>query len=181
MFECYLKFQQLPDEVKRANKIKVGAKVPRLDCVAMAGYYEGLTPLYSSKGQIKLYLMETRGLINSNDDRRAGYFLMGEKSINFSSVFMQSFVNDDQEQCLGFGSPNGNKKLKNGQPNPMLPFCNDGYLFISKPDFSEFEILIIKEGQYLIQNYLKKLANGFYDEALSVIREQSKPIFNYWF
>jgi len=40
--------------------------------------------------------------------------------------------------------------------------------------------LIISKGRYLIQGYLKMLANGVYDEALQAMREQAKPIFNYW-
>ena len=180
MFECYIKMQQLPDEVKRANKgIKLGAKIPRLDCVAMAGYYEGLKPLYSSKGQLKFYLNETRGLINSNDQRRAGYFLMGEKSLNFSSVFLQDF-NAVQKPCFGFGEPNDLPTLKNGEPNPMYPFRGDAYLFIIEPAFKEIEILIIKGGRYLVQGYLKQLVNGAYNDALKAMREQAKPIFNYW-
>lgn len=179
MFDCYIKMQQLPDEVKRANKIKVGASVPRLDCVSMAGYYEGLKPLFSSKGQLKFYLMETRGLINSSDQRRAGYFLMGENSINFSSVFLQEFDTSDQKQCFGYGEPNSNKTLKSGQPNPMLSFSEDAYLFITNPGFTELEILIIKRGRYLIQGYLKQLANGAFNEALAAMRSQAKPIFNY--
>ena len=180
MFDCYIKIQQLPDEVKRANKIKVGASVPRLDCIGMAGFYEGLKCLLSAKGQLKFYLQETRGLINSNDQRRAGFFLMGEHSINFSSVFMQSFDNADQNKCFGFGEPNKNATMKNGDPNPMLPFTKNGYLFISNIDFTEIEILIITKGRYLIQGYLKMLANGAYEEALKAMREQAKPIYNYW-
>jgi hypothetical protein len=179
MFDCYIKMQQLPDEVKRANKgIKVGAKIPRLDCVALAGYYEGLKPIFSSKGQLKFYLVQTRGLINSNDQRRAGYFLMGEHSINFSSIFLQDF--DTGDQCFGFGEPNSNKKLKNGKPNPMLPFSEDAYLFITNPAFTEIEILIIRRGRYLIQGNLKQLANGEFSDALKAMREQAKPIYNYW-
>jgi len=180
MFDAYIKMQQLPDEVKRANKIKVPAKVPRLDCIALAGYYEGLNCLFSSKGQLKFYLQQTRGLIHSNDQRRAGYFLMGENSINFSSVFMQSFDNADQCEYYGFGEPNKNETMKNGDPNPMLPFADDGYLFLTNPGFTEVEILIISKGRYLIQGYLKMLTNGVYDEALQAMREQAKPIFNYW-
>ena len=172
--------QQLPNEVKRANKIKVGATVPRLDCIAIAGYYKGLNCLTSTKGQLKFYLQKTRGLINSNDQRRAGFFLMGDHSINFSSVFMQSFDNADQSKCYGFGEPNKNEKMKNGDPNPMLPFADDGYLFIINPDYTAIEILIITKGRYLIQGYLKMLANGAYNEALQAMREQAKPIFNYW-
>lgn len=178
MFDCYIKMQQLPDEVKRVNKIKVGARIPRLDCVSMAGFYDGLKPLFSSKGQLKFYLVETRGLINSNDHRRAGYFLMGECSINFSSIFLQDFETGDR--CFGYGEPNINKTLKNGESNPMLPFCEDAYLFITNPKFTEIEILIISKGRYLIQGYTKQLASGAFDEALDVMREQAKPIFNYW-
>ncbi len=179
MFDCYIKLQQLSDDLKRANKIKVGAKIPRLDCTAMAGYYEGLKPLISSKGQLKFYLQETRGVINSNDQRRAGYFLMGERSINFSSIFLQKFDNADQSICFGYGEPNDNKTLKSGEPNPMILFCEDGYLFITNPDFSEFEILVITKGRYLIQGYTKMLASGAFNEALQAMREQAKPIFNY--
>lgn len=179
MFDCYIKLQQLSDDVKRANKIKVGAKVPRLDCVSMAGYYEGLKPLISSKGQLKFYLMQTRGIIASSDQRRAGYFLMGEHSINFSSIFQQTFEIADQSKCYGYGEPNGNKTLKDGQPNPMLKYSQDGYLFIYNPDYTELEILIISNGRYLIQGYLKKLASGGFDEALQAMREQAMPFFNY--
>jgi hypothetical protein len=179
MFDCYLKMQQLPDVVKSANGIKPGAKIPRLDCVAMAGYYEGLEPLISSKGQLKFYLSQTRGIINSSDQRRAGYFLMGDHSINFSSIFQQKFDIADQNKCFSFGEPNSNETLKGGKPNPMFNFCEDGYLFIHTADFTELEILIIAKGRYLIQGCLKKLANGGYDEALQAMREQAKPIFNY--
>jgi len=47
MIDCYLKMQQLPEEVK-----KVGASVTRLDCVSMTGFYEGLKPLKSTKGNL---------------------------------------------------------------------------------------------------------------------------------
>lgn len=179
MFDCYLKMQQLPDEVKSANGIKPGAKIPRLDCVAMAGYYEGLEPLISSKGQLKFYLSQTRGIINSSDQRRAGYFLMGDRSINFSSIFQQKFDIGDQNKCFSYGEPNSNKTLKNGQPNPMADYCNDGYLFIHDSNFTELEILIKTDGRFLISGFLKMLANGSYDEALQAMREQAKPIFNY--
>ena len=65
-----------------------------------------------------------------------------------------------------------NAKMKNGEPNPMLPFADDGFLFISTPDFTAIEILIITNGRYLIQGYLKMLANGAYNEALKAMREQ---------
>ena len=122
--------------------------------------------------------METRGLINSSDQRRAGYFLMGESSINFSSVFLQDF-GTNQKQSFGYGEPNSNKTLKNGQTNPMLPFSEDAYLFITNSGFTELEILIIRRGRYLIQGYLKQLANGVFNEALAAMRSQAKPIFNY--
>jgi len=176
MFDCYIRLQQLPDKVKLSNKIKIG-KTPRLDCIAFAGYYKGIEPLISKKGQLKFYLMETRGIINSNDQRRANYFLMGDKSINFSSLFIQNF--ETNNFLYGFGEPNRNKVLKNGQTNPMHSYSNDGYLFIIKPDFTEIEILIISNGRYLIQGYLKELANGKYNEALEMMRKQAKPIYNY--
>ena len=74
IFSAYLKLEQLPDEVKSRNKIKLGAKVPRFDLTRLAGYYKPLESLKNKKGQIILYLNETRGIIDSPDQRRADRF-----------------------------------------------------------------------------------------------------------
>ena len=88
LFSAYMKFEQLPDEVKTLHKIKTGAKIPRFDLTRLAGYYKPLESLKNKKGQIILYLNETRGIIDSPDQRRADRFLMGKDSLNFSSVFL---------------------------------------------------------------------------------------------
>lgn len=61
----------------------------------------------------------------------------------------------------------------------MLSFSEDAYLFIVNSTFTEIEILIIRRGRYLIQGYLKQLVNGEFNEALTAMRAQAKPIFNY--
>ena len=48
----------LSDDLKAANKIKVGAKIPRYDCTEFGDNYEGIKPFINQKGMFKLFLKE---------------------------------------------------------------------------------------------------------------------------
>lgn len=176
MFSAYLLFEQLPDDVKAKNKIKVGASVPRLDCTALAGYYEPLESIKNPKGQIMFYLQQTRGIIDSPDKRRAGYFLQAKDSQNFSSIYP---LTSEGDLHFAYGEPNNQKLLKNGKPNPFLPYKETGYIFIHSTDYKRVEVLVIENGRYLIQGYAKQIANGQLNEALEGMRQKAKPIFEY--
>lgn len=180
IFSTYLKLQQLPDEVKSRNKIKVGAAVPRFDITQIAGYYRPIENLKNAKGQVFFYLTETRGIINSPDQRRADRFLMGKDSLNFSSVFLLDSTPTDGNSLIGYGNPNRAKTFgKKKTPNPFLNFKDDGFLFLIAPNWSTIEVLIIPDGCNTILGNAKALADGVYNEALELIRTTAKTFFQY--
>lgn len=181
IFSAYLKLEQLPDEVKTRNKIKLGARVPRFDLTRLAGYYKPLESLKNKKGQIILYLNETRGIIDSPDKRRADRFLMGKDSLNFSSVFLlDSSANNDGSGFVGYGNPNRSKTYsKDKKPNPFLEVKNDGFIFLISPDWQAVEVLIIPDGYNTILGNAKALADGVYNEGLETMRATAKTFFQY--
>ena len=179
IFSAYLKLEQLPDEAKSRNKIKLGAKVPRFDLTRLAGYYKPLESLKNKKGQIILYLNETRGIIDSPDQRRADRFLMGKDSLNFSSVFLLD-GSTNGSGFVGYGNPNRSKTFgKKKLPNPFLECKNDGFLFLIAPDWQAVEILVIPDGCNTILGNAKALADGVYNEALGTMRATAKAFFQY--
>lgn len=179
IFSAYLKLEQLPDEVKSRNKIKVGAKVPRFDLTRLAGYYKPLESLKNKKGQIILYLNETRGIIDSPDQRRADRFLMGKDSLNFSSVYLLD-CSTNGGGFAGYGNPNRAKTYsKDKKPNPFLEVKNDGFLFLIAPDWRSVEVLIIPDGYNTILGNAKAMADGVYNEALQTMRAAAKTFFQY--
>jgi len=176
IFSTYLRMEQLTDEVKKAHKIKLGAKVPRYDVVAIAGYYRSLEAIKNTKGQIIFYLNETRGVIDSPDQRRADRFLMGKNSLNFSSIFLLNNTNS----IIGYGTPNEAKTYgKDKQPNPFFDCKNDGYLFIISSDWRFIEVLVIPNGKYTILGNAQQMADGVFNEALQTMRTAATTFYNY--
>lgn len=171
MIEGYYKMVTLSDEVKSQNKIKSQS---RLDCVLFAGDYKGLTNFVNAKGQLFLYKTQCREYIKANIKRRAEWSLTNN-SLNFSSIYIEDF----NSKNFGYGYPNGKQKLSNGDPNPLFPFKNDGYLFVINEDYTEVEIFVIKDGRNFITQYYQHLIDGEFEEEFQKIREKAKPFYNY--
>lgn len=181
MFVAYLKFEQLPDEVKSKYKIKLNAKTPRFDLTRLAGYYKPLESLKNKKGQIVLYLNGTLGIIDSTDQRRADRFLMGKNSLNFSSIYLlDSSIQTNRGCFVGYGNPNRSRTYsKENRPNPFFECKNDGFIFLITPDWKAIEILVIPDGYNTILGNAKALADGVYNEALETMRATAKTFFQY--
>ena len=181
MFDCYLRIEVLPCEVKKRHKIKAESSIPRLDVTAQAGYYKPLEALKNDKGIIYFNLIETRGYINSTDIRRADVRLqcrdnIGKQSVNFSSIYLLDL---NTENIIAYGNPPSAKTLKTGKQNPFFENREDGFLFLAKKDFSEIEILIVPNGKYIIQGLAKEISDGKMNDILKNLRSHAKPIFNY--
>lgn len=178
MFSWYGEFNVLPNEIKQRNKIKLEPVCPRLDCTKSVGYYKGIEPFINKKGMFKFNLM--RADIHKTDEKRkADYYLQGEKSMNFSSIYPLAIPDIDN---IYFGEPNDKPTIKSGKAkieNPMLPYKNDGYLFIINPDYTKLELLVIENGRFLIKAYAKQLANGECDEMLKQFRESATMFYKY--
>lgn len=180
VFDVYMQFEQLPDEVKKRHKIKIGATVPRYDLTNWAGYYKPFESLKNPKGQICLYLNETRGIINSTDKRRADRFLMAKDSLNLSSVFLLDSSTPSDLGIVGYGNPNRAATYgKDKKQNPFLNYKNDGFLFLIAPDWKRFEMLVIPNGCNTILGNAKAMADGFYNEALETMRATANRFYQY--
>ena len=91
IFSAYIRLEQLPDEIKKRHGGKAGAKIPRFDVTATAGYYRPLEAIKNGKGMVIMYLNETRGIIDSPDQRRADRFLMANSAAEKQSPPPPSF------------------------------------------------------------------------------------------
>lgn len=179
-FRAYLKLAQLPKELKAKHGIKLDAKTPRFDLVQLSGYYPPIKDLENKKGMAVFYLNDARGVINSPDQRRADRFLMGKKSLNFSSVYLFDGNSSGDGSLYGYGNPNRQKTYsKDNLPNPFLEYKNDGYLFVIAKDWSTIEVLVIAEGYNTIVSNTKALADGVFNEALQSFRATANSYYPY--
>ena len=174
MIGAYYKLAILPDEVRAANKIRSKA---RLDCISfidmVAGNYKGLTNFVNYKNQLFFYKTSCRDFVNTDSNRLAEWSLTNE--LNFSSIY----IDDLDFPKIGYGYPNANRLLSNGNQNPLFEFRNDGYLFLINKDYSEIELLIIPDGRNLISSYYQKLIDGGFDDEVRKLRQQAKIFYQY--
>lgn len=184
MFSYYALFEQLPDEVKIDHKIKVGASSPRFDLIATSGQYEPFDELKNKKGMLYLYLNETRGIINSPDQRRADRRLQGQRgkdTINVTSLFIPELPTTEGAPIIGFGNPNGNEKLKRGNPNPFAGYGNDGFLIVVSPDWKKFELFVVPDGNLTGMNSIAKaFADGMFNDIVQAARAAATTFYDYW-
>ncbi|WP_162051497.1 hypothetical protein [Pontibacter pamirensis] len=173
MIEAYFRFELLRARLKAQHSIKSKA---RLDCVAYSNPsgYTGLTDFVNGKGQMFIYKIPAREVIKSNRKRLAEWSLTNGK-INLSSLYIE----DVDFPEYGYGYPNANRLLSNGNSNPLFFFRNDCYLFITNKEISSIEVLVIPEGRNLVNAYYQRLIDGDLDKELHSHRERAKPFFDY--
>ena len=175
MLSAYYKLAILHDEVKELNKIRSKS---RLDCIAFTDLlpdgYKGLTNFVNVKGQLLFYKTACRDFVNTDNKRLAEWSLTGN-GLNFSSIYI------DDLDCpeIGYGYPNPNRILSNGNPNPLFEFRNDGYLFLINKDYTEIELLIIPDGRNLISSYYQKMIDGGFDDEVRQLRQEAKIFYQY--
>jgi len=178
MIGAYYKLAALQDEVRDANNIS--SKV-RLDCTSftdmVAGGYKGLTKFVNDKrhkGMLFFYKTPCQSFVSTDSKRLSEWSLTGS-GLNFSSIYI------DDIDCpeIGYGYPNPNRLLSNGNKNPLFDFRNDGYLFLINKDYSEMELLIIPDGRNLISSYYQKMIDGGFDDEVRQLRQQAKVFYQY--
>ncbi len=174
----YMRLEQLPEykNVTR-NRVTTPRKQPRFDLVACAGYWEPLDKLKNHKGQIFFNLIPS----DKNEYRKQGgttpeYYLQvtpaKSKSINFSGV---RFLHEEgKEKLFASGEPSKQATLKGGVINPMYARREDGFLFIFSKDMQTLEVIVVENGNTLIDAYRKQLACGGLDGILASMRKQAK-------
>jgi len=173
MIAAYYNLKVLSDDLKAANKIKVGAKTPRYDCTEFTGTYEGIKPFVNPKGMFKLSLMECREFVKTDKRRMAEFALVGGKNLNFSSLFSEDGSN------IYYGCPNGKPFLKDGRQNPLFQYRNDLYLFIIDKDFSQIEILILPNQKGFAIELVQSFIDGDFDDDFNRLKNNTKTFFIY--
>lgn len=172
MITAYYKFIALPDEIKAQNKIRSKA---RLDCIKHKGNYKGLTFFVNKQGHLSLYKVPAKDIVNTHV-KRVSEWTLSNNNLNFSSIYIENFEFSE----YGYGYPNKNPFIGvDKKPNPVYPYCNDGYLFVINKDYTEIEVLVIADGRNLISYYYQHLIDGYFDAELSTLRTEAKPFFNY--
>ena len=173
MIAAYYKLSILSDDLKAANKIKVGAKTPRYDCIEFIGAYEGINPFVNPKGMFKLSYADSNDVVNT-DKRRVGEFaLVGGKSLTFSSLYSIEGSN------FYYGYPNGKPFLKDGRQNPLIQYRNDLYVFVIDKDFAQIELLVLPNQKGYALELFQSFTEGDFDDDLEKLKNNSNTFFSY--
>jgi hypothetical protein len=173
MIAAYFKFESLTDEARAKHGIRSKG---RIDCTAYTNpnNYLGLIDFINAKGQMYLYKIPAREFVKANSKRLAEWALSNGK-LNLSSIYFE----DTDYTEYGYGYPNANRLLSNGQPNPLFTYRNDCYLFLINPSLTTVEVLVIANGRNLTGAYYQRLIDGELDSELEQQRAQAKPFFDY--
>jgi hypothetical protein len=178
MISGYYKLVTLSEEVKAQNKIKLGAKIIRLDCTDFAGTYKGLESAKNKKGMLFFNVTKSTEIVKAHSKRIAEYCLTG--SINGCSINYGSIYKSVEFPEFGYSYPNSNPTIgKDNKPNPLYTFRNDLYLMIIAPDYSQIELLIFEGRKNLLEPYLQNLIDGVYDEVIERLKKEVKPMYEY--
>jgi len=173
MIAAYYKLEMLSDDLKAANKIKVGAKTPRFDCTEFTGSYKGIKPFINPKGMLKLSLMDCKDFVKTDKKRMAEFALVGGKNLNFSSLYAQDGSN------IYYGYPNGKPFLKDGRVNPLFQFRNDLYIFFIPEDFKQIDLFVLPYQKGFAMELLQSFFEGDFDDDLNTLKNSSNTFFNY--
>ena len=173
MISAFYLFEVLPDEVRAQNGIR---SKTRLDLTRFRERtpYRGLESFQNHKGQIYLNLCPSKELVQANDKRRAEYCLSDGKK-NLSSLYVENLEVPE----YAFGYPNGRPKLKNGEPNPLLPYKNDGYLFRVNAHYSRIELLVLAGERHHISYHYQRLTEGEYEGEIEAMKAEAKLFYAY--
>jgi len=171
-------FRQLPDDIKRANKIKVGAVVLRYDIVGFDGDYDFIKPLINKKNLCYLSLTETYNFVKADQRRMADYALRNNSIGNLTSLFYNSIDNEGKF----FGNTNDSKTIKVGKkivPNPLLAYEDHLLLIKLSDDKKELVLILVKGGRSFCQFIYPDFVNGKYDEFINNKLQSLKTNFGY--
>jgi hypothetical protein len=168
----YAKLEMLSSIFKEKNKLQPSKS--RFDCTLSNGEYNGIKPFMNAKGMLFLDLRTQKDFVKIKKERMTEFSLVG-KSMNFSGLYFEEIQNPN----YGYGYPNGKPLLNSGAINPTFEYRNDLFLFIVNKEFTEIELLVIKDSKGFASDYLQLLCNGELDAQIEELRMNAKPFFDY--
>ena len=182
--KAYLRFELDTTPIKRNGEL-VAAKLPRYECVEIAGQWSGVIKLLNAKGKLRVTKISTE----SNKNRKADapeYYLQcqpkGSKSFNLTGLRFEFSERLDVLFASGEPYHRENYLSKDGTPytaNPLYDefMMGDRFLFIKPVTSTEsepyFDMVVINGDD--VDAWRKRLSLGAYDEQIAEIRKVSKP------
>lgn len=173
MISAYYRLEVLPDDLKAANKIKVGAKIPRYDCIKSDGIYHGIKPFINPVGMFKLSLTDCKDFVKTDVKRMGDFALIGGKNLNFSSLYSLEGTN------FYYGNPNGKPILKDGRPNPVFQHRHDLYICFIPDGFKQIELFVLPHQKGYALELIQAFAEGDFDDEVTELRSKAKTFFDY--
>jgi hypothetical protein len=164
-------FENMAEDVKKANGIRAAQ---RLDCTQISGIYEGLDAFKNKKGIIYLFPTETNDFVEC-DGKRIATMALTNGTLNLSSLYIENL---DFPQ-FAYGYPNARPKLRDGSPNPLLPYRQDGYLFLTDTDLKRVELFVIEGGRNYIREAYSRFIDGELDTDIERLRASARPLYKY--
>lgn len=184
--KAYYRLSVLSDEMKTKWGIKLDASNPRFDCVASYGYWGGIDALKTERGttqgQFKVTLIQDASLlVNAKKERLGDFVLKGAGNINLTSVHILN--RDEPVRGFMFGTgepPKGKFVLRGKKENPFLPYENDAFMFIIKPDFKQIEMIVLSDARHFVSGLASAIIENDEEwEAVETARLNATPFFNY--
>ncbi len=184
---AYFKFETLSTEIKKANKIKPESKEPRLDCtftynpIKWKGFDYCITQSGANAARLFWTLRPAAYDSKINILRQADYQIkksVKQYSYNISSLYIEHEA-DGLAYGYGYFSNKQEVGKKEKRPNPFYVWQKDLFLFITNPDFSIFEVLIIPDGRLNYRQHLKNLIQDSYKHILEEARMRSNVFYQY--
>lgn len=176
----YLYLKQLT-ELKNVTRkgVTKPRKQPRYDLCFARGNWNALNKLKNNKEELFFNLIPSdKNGHRKQNDTTPEYYLQctpsKSKAINFSGI--RFLYSDNCRTMFAIGEPSPLLKLTGNVVNPMYEYRSDGFLFTFSDNMETLEILVINNGRSLIDTYRKQLAMSHFDEVLTKMRGQIKPI-----
>ena len=169
----YFKFEVLPEEVRKQNKIK---SQKRLDCTSYftENGMRGLNAFINTKGQLFLYKQKRGAFISS---KRKMY---SDIALTHGSWNLTSLIGDVPNKLhYAYGHPYPERCTRSGSINPFHQFKDDLYLFHFDSELNCIEMIIVPNERKQYNAHFHNLLNDLYQEAFDKLRSQARPFFNY--
>ena len=155
-------FKQLSDDLKDANKIKVGAKIQRYDIVGEnSGDYHFIKPLMNRKNQCNIMVDNANRIVKADSSRIADQLIRNSRIGNLTSLYYS-----EVKTRRYFGNTNPNPRTSQGE-NPMLPYKNDLLLIEISEDEQTIILAVCKDVKHFGKMIYSDFVNGKYDAMIA--------------
>lgn len=161
------------------NTTQKGKNTPKYTIIGAAGFYPPMELLRGRDTKVSMNLM---GKLKEGENVPS-MRLQAKGSLNFTGL--KEWFENGKLSGFAYGYPSNKPTYsKDNKPNPFYDYRNDGYLFVVHQDQSnpenliptEIELIVLEGVKVLISSYCKQLAMGGFDEALTGLRKQAKPL-----